>query len=162
MQLKRKGLRVQAVMSFHAAGNNVGDICHIPLPPFVLKVGRQNPDIFYRDREGRVNEECLSLACDEEPLFANGDTPLKKYENFMMAFARTFEDLLGESPTEAYNNFGKGYWLMQVSTGFLHVCVKIAVVSWRRGMGRNGLWCPSGWADGKMLLSSLSEANGRH
>lgn len=96
-QLKRRGLRVQAVMSFHAAGNNVGDICHIPLPPFVLEVGRQNPDIFYRDREGRVNEECLSLGCDDEPLFSNNDTPIMKYQKFMMAFVQEFEELIGAS-----------------------------------------------------------------
>ena len=33
------GLKVQAVMSFHACGGNVGDSTHIPLPSWVLKVG---------------------------------------------------------------------------------------------------------------------------
>lgn len=37
---KKHGLKVQAVMSFHAGGGNVGDgSCDIPLPPWVLKVG---------------------------------------------------------------------------------------------------------------------------
>ena len=40
----------QAVMSFHAAGGNVGDTCHITLPQWVLDVGEQNPDIFYTDK----------------------------------------------------------------------------------------------------------------
>jgi hypothetical protein len=31
-QVARAGLKVQAVMSFHAAGSNVGDTCRIPLP----------------------------------------------------------------------------------------------------------------------------------
>ena len=36
---KKSGLKVQAVMSFHAGGGNVGDgSCDIPLPPWVLKV----------------------------------------------------------------------------------------------------------------------------
>lgn len=36
--LKSKGLRIQAVMSFHACGGNVGDYAQIPLPEWVLKV----------------------------------------------------------------------------------------------------------------------------
>ena len=43
-------LLFQAVMSFHAAGGNVGDTCHITLPQWVLDVGEQNPDIFYTDK----------------------------------------------------------------------------------------------------------------
>lgn len=45
------GLKVQAVMSFHAAGGNVGDTCKIPLPRWVLEVGDSNPDIFYTDKQ---------------------------------------------------------------------------------------------------------------
>ena len=36
---RKHGLKVQAVMSFHAGGGNVGDgSCDIPLPPWVLQV----------------------------------------------------------------------------------------------------------------------------
>ncbi len=52
---------LQAVMSFHAAGGNVGDTCHIKLPQWVLDVGEDNPDIFYTDKAGFRNRECLSL-----------------------------------------------------------------------------------------------------
>jgi Glycosyl hydrolase family 14 len=34
-KVKAVGLEVQAVMSFHAAGTNVGDTCTISLPPWV-------------------------------------------------------------------------------------------------------------------------------
>ena len=38
---RKHGLKVQAVMSFHAGGGNVGDgSCDIPLPPWVLEVGQ--------------------------------------------------------------------------------------------------------------------------
>lgn len=37
--VKRVGLRVQAVMSFHACGGNVGDSTQVPLPQWVLQVG---------------------------------------------------------------------------------------------------------------------------
>ena len=36
--VKAKGLRIQAVMSFHACGGNVGDYAQVPLPEWVLKV----------------------------------------------------------------------------------------------------------------------------
>lgn len=35
---KRVGLKVQAVMSFHACGGNVGDSTQVPLPAWVLQV----------------------------------------------------------------------------------------------------------------------------
>jgi hypothetical protein len=36
---KRQGMKVQAVMSFHQGGGNVGDgNCYIPLPPWVQQV----------------------------------------------------------------------------------------------------------------------------
>ncbi len=36
------GLKIQAVMSFHGAGGNVGDTCKIPMPQWVLEV-RSSP-----------------------------------------------------------------------------------------------------------------------
>ena len=62
------GLAVQAVLSFHAAGGNVGDTCTVPLPPWVLAAGDAHPDLFYADRAGRRSQECLSLGADELPL----------------------------------------------------------------------------------------------
>ena len=38
--LKLQGLRMQAVMSFHACGGNVNDVAQISLPEWVLKVCR--------------------------------------------------------------------------------------------------------------------------
>jgi hypothetical protein len=35
---KRVGLKIQAVMSFHACGGNVGDSAQVPLPSWVLQV----------------------------------------------------------------------------------------------------------------------------
>lgn len=91
---REAGLKIQAVMSFHAAGGNVGDTCTIPLPKWVLDVGEEEPGIFYTDRQGVINRECLSLGCDEMPLF-NGKTPLKLYRDFVAAFADTFGSMFG-------------------------------------------------------------------
>lgn len=57
-QVVAKGLKVQAVTSFHAAGGNVGDTCNISLPRWVLEV------LVHRSYLGN----CLS----EAPLTAEG------------------------------------------------------------------------------------------
>lgn len=45
LQVARAGLKVQAVMSFHAAGGNVGDTCKIPLPKWVQDLGDRDEDV---------------------------------------------------------------------------------------------------------------------
>lgn len=87
-------LAAQAVMSFHAAGGNVGDTCHITLPQWVLDVGEEDPDIFYTDKGGFRNRECLSLGCDNLPLFG-GRTPIDIYADFICAFSDTFQHMFG-------------------------------------------------------------------
>jgi hypothetical protein len=62
---------------------------------WVLEVGDHNPDIFYTDQKGYRNRECLSLGCDELPLFW-GRTPVDMYRDFVEAFADTFDYLFGE------------------------------------------------------------------
>ncbi len=58
----------QVVVSFHACGNGVGDNVEIPLPNWVTEIGKQNPDIFYKDAGGIPDYEYLSLAVDNEPV----------------------------------------------------------------------------------------------
>jgi beta-amylase len=58
----------QVVVSFHACGNGVGDNVEIPLPNWVTEIGKQNPDIFYKDAAGIPDYEYLSLAVDNEPV----------------------------------------------------------------------------------------------
>ena len=45
--VKAKGLRIQAVMSFHACGGNVGDYAQVPLPDWVFKVSIRSPKTLY-------------------------------------------------------------------------------------------------------------------
>jgi len=94
-----KGLKVQAVMSFHAAGGNVGDTCTIPLPAWVYDAAELDPDIFYTDAGGHRNPEYISLGCDEVPCLF-GRTPLEAYTDFITAFADEFYDLMGHTITE--------------------------------------------------------------
>ena len=61
------GLKFQAVMSFHQCGGNVGDDCNIPLPSWVLDVGSQNSDIWYKDQYGNADSEVLSFSLQSTP-----------------------------------------------------------------------------------------------
>jgi len=94
-----KGLKVQAVMSFHAAGGNVGDTCQISLPQWVMDIGEDDPDIWYTDMGGMRNRECLSLGCDELSIF-HGRTPVQMYHDFISAFSDNFHSLFGDCITE--------------------------------------------------------------
>ena len=98
-QVASKGLKVQAMMSFHAAGGNVGDTCTIPLPPWVLDAGAADPDIFYTDRAGHRNRECLSLGCDSAAVLL-GRSPLEAYHDFIAAFADEFKPMFGDVISE--------------------------------------------------------------
>lgn len=53
-------------MSFHECGGNIGDDVHIPLPQWVMEIGQSNPDIYFTDKEGRHNFECLTWGVDKE------------------------------------------------------------------------------------------------
>jgi beta-amylase len=86
---KQIGLTMQVVTSFHQCGTNHGDSCDIPLPPWVLQVGRSNSNIFYKDREGNIDTECLSLGVDHQPVF-QGRSAVQIYADFFTDFARAF------------------------------------------------------------------------
>lgn len=76
--IKRCNLKIQAIMSFHQCGGNIGDSVYIPLPKWVLEIGENEPDIFYTDKSSNRNNECLSLGVDNLPLF-QGRTAVQVY-----------------------------------------------------------------------------------
>lgn len=53
-------------MAFHEFGGNESGDTLITLPHWVLEIGKENGDIFFSDREGRRNTECLSWGIDKE------------------------------------------------------------------------------------------------
>nr|GMD53063.1 AChain A, Crystal Structure Of Soybean Beta-Amylase Mutant Substituted At Surface Region [Ipomoea batatas] len=95
--VKKCGLKIQAIMSFHKCGDNVGDDDNggvdIPLPPWVLAFGDKNPDIFYTDKDGNTNRECLSLGVDNQDLF-QGRTAIQMYSDFMVSFRDNMKEFL--------------------------------------------------------------------
>lgn len=70
--VRRCGLKMQAIMSFHQCGGNVGDAVFLPLPAWLSDV----PGAFYTDRRGTANPEYLSLGVDHRRLF-HGRTALE-------------------------------------------------------------------------------------
>ncbi|XP_016459199.2 beta-amylase 1, chloroplastic [Nicotiana tabacum] len=102
---KKQGLKVQAVMSFHQCGGNVGDSCSIPLPGWVVEEIDKDPDLAYTDQWGRRNHEYISLGCDTLPVL-KGRTPVECYSDFMRAFRDRFENLLGDTIVEIQVGMG--------------------------------------------------------
>ncbi|KAI9177966.1 hypothetical protein LWI28_021174 [Acer negundo] len=91
--IQQCGLKLQAIMSFHQCGGNVGDVVTIPIPQWVREVGETNPDIFYTNRSGTRNNEYLTIGVDHQPLF-DGRTAVEIYSDYMKSFRETMSDFL--------------------------------------------------------------------
>jgi len=102
---KKHGLKVQAVMSFHQCGGNVGDSVNIPLPKWVVEEIDHDNDLAYTDQWGRRNYEYISLGCDNLPVL-KGRTPVQCYADYMRSFKENFKDLLGETIVEIQVGMG--------------------------------------------------------
>lgn len=59
--VKQAGLRLQACLSFHACGANVGDVVDIPLPGWVLECALQARALFGRDALSPKLNEMLNF-----------------------------------------------------------------------------------------------------
>ncbi|KAH7428387.1 hypothetical protein KP509_10G090400 [Ceratopteris richardii] len=99
------GLKIQAVMSFHQCGGNVGDSCLIPLPKWVVEEIDRNPDLAYTDKGGRRNYEYVSLGSDTLPVL-RGRTPLQVYSDYMRSFRNNFKEYLGNCIVEVQVGMG--------------------------------------------------------
>lgn len=86
---------VQVVTSFHKCGGNVGDVCDIPLPSFVLEA----EGVWYTDADGVEDREYISLFADDVKLRGER-TPIDMYRDWMDAFYHEFESDLGTLITE--------------------------------------------------------------
>ncbi|KAM3218573.1 beta-amylase 7 [Capsicum annuum] len=84
-------LKIKVMMSFHECGGNIGDDVCIPLPHWVSEIGRSNPDIYFTDRAGRRNPECLSWGIDKERVL-RGRTAVEVYFDYMRSFRVGFDE----------------------------------------------------------------------
>ncbi|KAJ8749172.1 hypothetical protein K2173_018643 [Erythroxylum novogranatense] len=91
--IQKCDLKIQAIMSFHQCGGNIGDAVNIPLPKWILDIGERNPDIFYTNRSGNRDKEYLTLGVDHEPLF-KGRTAIQIYSHYMKSFRENMSDFL--------------------------------------------------------------------
>jgi beta-amylase len=103
--VRKRGLKVQAVMSFHKCGGNVGDSVSIPLPKWVVEEIDRDNDLAYTDQWERRNYEYISLGCDNLPVL-KGRTPVQCYSDFMRSFKENFTDLMGETVVEIQVGMG--------------------------------------------------------
>ncbi|XP_062209843.1 beta-amylase 2, chloroplastic [Phragmites australis] len=102
---KKTGLKVQAVMSFHQCGGNVGDSVTIPVPKWVSEEMDKDQDLAYTDRCGRRNYEYVSLGCDTLPVL-KGRTPIQCYADFMRAFRDHLATFMGNTIVEIQVGMG--------------------------------------------------------
>ncbi|KAJ3670358.1 hypothetical protein LUZ60_010682 [Juncus effusus] len=91
--IQEEGLKLQAIMSFHQCGGNIGDGVYIPIPQWVREIGELDPDIYYTNKNSLRNEECLSVGVDSKPLFY-GRTAIQMYSDYMKSFRENMEDFL--------------------------------------------------------------------
>ncbi|KAM0916469.1 hypothetical protein ACQ4PT_010183 [Festuca glaucescens] len=102
---KKAGLKVQAVMSFHQCGGNVGDSVNIPLPRWITEEMDKDQDLAYTDRCGRRNYEYISLGADALPAL-KGRTPIQCYADFMRAFRDHMAPYMGSTICEIQVGMG--------------------------------------------------------
>ncbi|XP_043724485.1 beta-amylase 1, chloroplastic-like [Telopea speciosissima] len=102
---KKHGLKVQAVMSFHQCGGNVGDSVTIPLPKWVVEEINKDQDLAYTDQWGKRNYEYVSLGCDTLPVL-KGRSPVRCYSDFMRSFRDNFKHLIGDTIVEIQVGMG--------------------------------------------------------
>ncbi|KAF6983348.1 hypothetical protein CFC21_001555 [Triticum aestivum] len=98
-------LKVQAVMSFHQCGGNVGDTVNIPLPRWVVEDMDKDQDLAYTDQCERRSYEYVSFGCDDMPVL-DGRTPIQCYTDFMSAFHDHFAAFLGNTIVEVQVGMG--------------------------------------------------------
>lgn len=78
------GLKIHVSLYFHAS-----KFPGIPLPTWVSSIGDSDANIYFADKQGNRNKECLSLGVDNLPVLA-GKTPLQVYGDFCKNFQTTF------------------------------------------------------------------------
>lgn len=145
-KIKKHGLKIVPILSFHQCGGNVGDDCNIPLPSWIWSKykdkifnGMQinDTDLQYKSEQGNFSKETVQLWV--YPLVAD------EYSDFVKAFKSHFasydSDIIeinvsagpsGELRYPSYNahDFGTGY----PSRGGLQAYSRLAVQDFQNKM----------------------------
>ena len=92
------GFKIKVSLCFHSTDT-------IPLPEWLLEEGRINPDIYFTDKAGGRNTECLTLGINDLPVL-RGRTAIDVYKAFMSSFRDEFRGWLGETIVECLIGLG--------------------------------------------------------
>eukprot|EP00933_Yihiella_yeosuensis_P066699 TRINITY_DN710_c3_g1_i1.p1 TRINITY_DN710_c3_g1~~TRINITY_DN710_c3_g1_i1.p1 ORF type:complete len:480 (+),score=93.07 TRINITY_DN710_c3_g1_i1:52-1491(+) len=108
--LKEVGMQLQAVMSFHQCGGNVGDTVSFPIPAWALEAAKTY-DLLYKSRTGTVSLDCLSLSADQMQIFPSAGpegkrTALHCYRDYVAAFAQAVGGHMGSTICELQVGMG--------------------------------------------------------
>lgn len=109
--VKEEGLKLQAIMSFHQCGGNIGDKVDIPIPQWVRDIGVKDPGIFYTNRKGTRDQEYLSMEVDNQPIF-KGQTAVQVCSPMNLIFS--FSSSKYFQILSYLINFVKLHWLESV------------------------------------------------
>jgi len=92
------GFKVKVSLCFHSTEL-------VSLPEWILEEGRVNPDIYYTDKAGGRNTECLSLGINDVPVL-KGRSAITVYTSFMKSFKDEFSTWFGGLITECLIGLG--------------------------------------------------------
>lgn len=98
----------QPALHLHIPGERLGWRMGFNLASLVTTApypSPQNLEIFFTDKDGYRNRECLSLGCNHERVF-RGRTGLELYRDFYASFADTFDYLFGHVISEVTIGLG--------------------------------------------------------
>lgn len=106
--LKDLGLELQATMSFHQCGGNVGDPVVIPIPAWAMQEA-QKKDLLYRHGKSQVSDDCLSWSAANQRVFPGESqlrTALECYHDYMAAFLKECQEYIGDTIPEMQVGMG--------------------------------------------------------
>lgn len=92
------GFKIKVSLCFHSTET-------IPLPEWILEDSRVNPDVYYTDKAGGRNTECLTLGVNNVPVL-RGCTAVDLYSSFMQSFKDEFNGWFGNTITECLIGLG--------------------------------------------------------
>lgn len=87
------GLRLRVSLNLNGCNR-----LNVPLPSWVLRAAKADPDILFRDKSGALHKDCLAFAVDELSVL-QGRKPIDVFESLFRSFQSTFKDYFGSTIT---------------------------------------------------------------
>uniref|UniRef100_A0A0E0CEX3 Beta-amylase n=1 Tax=Oryza meridionalis TaxID=40149 RepID=A0A0E0CEX3_9ORYZ len=134
--IKEFKLKVQVVLSFHGSGETGSG--GVSLPKWVMEIAQENQDVFFTDREGRRNMECLSWGIDKERVL-RGRTGIEAYFDFMRSFHMEFRNLTEEGLISAIE-IGLGCYDRYMQKNLRQAALSRGHLFWARGPDNAGYY----------------------